>query len=205
MHKEDVLIQFEKLSNPSPALADMPGIGIFLGIYVLLFITVVIMRMTKAKEGYGWIAFGYILSICVHLVLSKGYYQEKVEKGIEQWKQEYAIPYINSLPKEKHEIVFMKIEANSSQKIKDNGLWLASQEVQRTPMTISFKGNTGIETQTYWYATDMSLTPEQKPYIEYTVLPEDIGIDEQGNAGFWAGRYNHKIYLPENYEFKDIK
>lgn len=205
MTKEDVLIKFKEMSEPNLTISDMPGFGIFLGIYILLFLIVVIMMLAKVREGYGWIVVICFFVMIFHMMLNHGFNKKQSELGVESWRNQYAIPYINSLPKEKHEVIFVKIEASSSQKIKDNGLWLYSQEVQRTPLTISFKGDTGIETQTYWYATDMSLTPEQRPYVEYTVLPEDLGADKEGNVQFWAGRYNHKIYLPENYQFTDIK
>ncbi|WP_025909292.1 hypothetical protein [Priestia flexa] len=124
------------------------------------------------------------------------------EQAIKDWKDEYAAPYIESLPKQKSDIVYIKIDPELSHEVKGSYSWgtgyTYSKEVEMTPLTISFKGN-GLETETNWYSTNMNLTEESKPYIEYNYLEQDLG------HGVNKGRYNKEIYLPDSYEFTDIK
>jgi hypothetical protein len=125
--------------------------------------------------------------------------KSEIEKDLlEKWRQQYAIPYINSLPKEKKEVVFIKIDPELSHNVKGNYFYTYSVPVKLTPLTISFKGN-GIETYTNWYEAYMELTKEQKPYVEFVRLNQSLG------NGYDAGLYNVKVFLPETYQFTDIK
>jgi hypothetical protein len=125
--------------------------------------------------------------------------KSKIEKDqLEKWRQQYVIPYINSLPKEKKEVVFIKIDPELSHNVKGNYFYTYSVPVKLTPLTISFKGN-GIETYTNWYEAYMELTKEQKPYVEFVRLNQSLG------NGYDAGLYNVKVFLPETYQFTDIK
>lgn len=148
-------------------------------------------------DGTGFIGLAVIVFILLCIV-NEGNDEEKKQQLIEQWKQQYAYPYINSLPTQKKEIVYIKIDPELGYDVQSNEWYTYSVPVKLTPLTISFKGN-GIETYTNWYESHMELTKEQKPYAEYKKLDVDLG------NGVNAGMYNTKVYLPESYSFTDIK
>lgn len=209
---EDVKIQFEKAINV-PYDWSMGGFticGYVFGIILLIiglgyFFSQSFRDWDDFKATFPGL-FVLLLVFFCHASSTAMEQQDKIDANIAKWKQEYAIPYINTLPTEKREVVFVKIEANSSQEIKDNGLYLRSEEVHRTPLTISYKDQGEIITRTEWYSTNMGLSLDDKPYLEYSILPEPLGVREDGKkAEFWAGQYNHKVFMPNNYEFKDIK
>ncbi|MFA1509949.1 hypothetical protein ACDN41_12035 [Priestia aryabhattai] len=180
-------------------------IGICLTLSVLLFIWAANCIIGDGEKRFivgvillivaGFTFFGAGLS-------SVSKENEIYDQRISNWKERYAKPYIESLPKEKKEIVYIKIDAELSHETEGSYIWgngyTYSKEVKMTPLTISFKGN-GLETETNWYSTNMELTNEQKPYLEYQYLNQNLGYDIN------KGRYNKEIYLPESYEFTDIK
>lgn len=122
----------------------------------------------------------------------------KEEELIEKWKQEVAYPYIKSLPEEQHEIVYLKIDPELSHDVRSNLFYTYSEEVRRTPLTFSFKGN-GVETYTNWIEAHMKLSEQSKPYVSFKRLTTELGHNI--NPGY----YDVKIHLPESYEFTDIK
>ena len=203
---EDVKIQFEKAHDVPFEWFGFDGAAFLIGAYILLIIILFVMILAKAREGYGKIIFGFILLFTLQAVFAKAEAQEKIGENIRKWRQEYAIPYINSLPTEKRNVVFIKIEASATQEIKDNGLYLRSEEVRRTPLTVSYKDKGEIITRTDWYGTNMGLSLDEKPYLEFVILPEPVGVTEDGKkAEFWAGEYNHQVFMPNNYQFTEIK
>ncbi|WPS85615.1 hypothetical protein SMD22_00720 (plasmid) [Brevibacillus halotolerans] len=96
-------------------------------------------------------------------------------------------PYIESLPFEKKEIVFIKIDTELESEVSGHSVWgigyTNSAVVERTPLTISFKDGENIITRT----------------IEYQGLKVDLG------HGFEPGIYNAKVYLPQSYSFTNLK
>jgi hypothetical protein len=159
------------------------------------------LEIGKMILGFFMIPFSCI-AIIVMIDQSNKAEDEIYKKDINEWKHEYVKPYIESLPKDKSEIVYIKIDPELSHKTEGYYSWgtgyTYSKAIKLTPLTISFKGN-GLETETNWYSTQMKLTNEEKPYLEYNYLDEDLG------HGVDKGRYNKEIYLPESYEFTDIK
>lgn len=128
--------------------------------------------------------------------------KDEYNNKINEWRSTYAKTYVESLPKEKKEIVFIKINPELGTQVNINNFWTSGytikSSVERTPVTVSFKDN-GIKTRTDWYETHMELTKEEKPFIEFQRLTKDLG--NKVNAGL----YNVKIYIPESYKFNDIK
>lgn len=212
MRIEDVKIQFEK-TQEIPFDWSPGGFAITVYAFGILVLCIGIIYFVTRRYKDWDDAMKMLPGLCILLAAFlcqathvANVHEEATEKAVAKWKENYALPYINSLPVEKHEVVFVKIEANTSQEIKDSGTYLRSEEVHRTPLTVSYKHETGVITKTDWYSTNMGLTPEAKPYVEYVTLPEPLGVTKEGEkAEFWAGQYNYKVYLPENYEFKDIK
>ncbi|MFF2532335.1 hypothetical protein ACFVS2_25835 [Brevibacillus sp. NPDC058079] len=119
-------------------------------------------------------------------------------QDVERWKKTVVKPYIDSLPKEKKDIVFIKIESQLATESGGNRWYIDSSEVKLTPLTVSFKDE-DITTLTSWYNASMKLTNEEKPYIEYQKVPRYLG------HGVDAGYYNVKVHLPETYTFTEIK
>jgi hypothetical protein len=128
--------------------------------------------------------------------------QISYDGAIEKWKIEVAKPFIESLPKEKKEIVYIKIDPELSPSTYGTSLfgtgYTYSTTVERTPLVVSYKDN-GIVTRTNWFEASMNLTSNEKPYIGYQILERDLG------HGVKAGTYNTQIFLPETYTFTDIK
>jgi hypothetical protein len=120
-------------------------------------------------------------------------------KQINKWKTEVAYPYINSLPIEKKEIVFIKIDPELSHDTKGSLFYTYSTPIQLTPLVISYIDDGGVVTITRWTETKMELTDKEKPYIEFQELKKDLG------NGVDKGLYNVKVYLPRSYKFTDIK
>ncbi|WP_442637861.1 hypothetical protein [Rossellomorea marisflavi] len=120
------------------------------------------------------------------------------DNQVAKWNKEVATPYIESLPVEKRNVVYIKIDPELTSETEGSFYYTTSKTVERTPLTFSFKEN-GLTTLTNWYETHMELTDEEKPYVTYQYVPKKLG------EGVEKGFYNVKLYLPENYEFTDIK
>lgn len=120
---------------------------------------------------------------------------EKTEENVEAWKKDTVKPYINSLPVEKREAVYIKIDPEIERK---PGAYTSENKNKRTPLTVTFKDK-GLTTQTNWMDAHMELTKEEEPYVTYQYLEGSLG------NGVDKGYYNLKVYLPENYKFTDIK
>ncbi|MBP1309297.1 hypothetical protein JOD82_002317 [Paenibacillus sp. 1182] len=165
--------------------------------------------MSKEESIYGWkpglgnlfFAISFV-AIVIFIMTSLSKEQDIYDTKVETWRQTVAKPFIESLPKEKKEIVYIKIDPELSQKVDGFSYWgtgyTRSSELAQTPLVISYKDQ-GIRTKTNWYDTFMELTSDKKPYIEYQRVSKDLG------HGIKAGDYNTKIYLPESYEFMEIK
>jgi hypothetical protein len=121
------------------------------------------------------------------------------EKQINKWKEEVAYPYINSLPIEEKEIVFIKIDPELSHDVERSLFYTYSTPVQLTPLVITYIDDGGAATITRWTETKMKLTDKEKPYIKFQELKKDLG------NGVDKGLYNVRVYLPRNYKFTDIK
>lgn len=122
-----------------------------------------------------------------------------------QWKTEYAIPYIESLPVEKHRIVYIKIDPEIKTSW-DSTFFLGSGYInvtseELTALTISYQDNKKLVTETNWYDSGMELSKSNEPYIEYHNLKEELG----DGSDFPIGHYNPKVYIPEGYRFDTIK
>lgn len=179
--------------------AISPGWWITLG--ALILIGVFLSAFFISGGNYDPVAWIVSILIFFSLILTFGAWGYGVGESwdrVAKWEENVAKPYINDLPVQKKEIVYIKIDPELSHSTQGNLFYTYSKEIQRTPLTISFKGN-GVETMTNWYETHMELTDEEKPYVEYQKLSQSLG------DGFEKGLYNVKIYLPESYKFTDIK
>lgn len=171
-------------------------------ITILVIIEIVLLYISfqeeELVEGTGLFFFAPLGLLGLLLLVNLASDINKENELIEQWKKEIALPYISTLPIEKSEVVYIKIDPELSHKVSGGLFYTYSTEIQRTPLTVSFKGN-GVETITNWYETHMELTDSQTPQIEYKRLTNDLGNDMN------AGLYDVKVYLPNSYMFTDIK
>lgn len=173
-------------------LLTLSVIALILGVFLFFF------SLIAESEGtflLGMIigAVGLISTICIG-----GNLETKEEKQVAKWKEEAVVPYIESLPVEKREVVYIKIDPELSEKISGGYHYTTSKTIERTALSISFKEN-GLTTLTNFYEANMDLTDEEKPYVTYQYVPKKLG------KGVGKGFYNVKVHLPVNYKFTDIK
>lgn len=165
-------------------------------ISIILLLIIIFMNMIDESFILMIIAMFWFIGSIAYIGLVNA---EIENKQINKWKNEVAYPYINSLPVEKKEIIFIKIDPELSHDTKGNLFYTYSTPVQLTPLAISYIDDGGVVTITRWVETKMELTDKEKPYIEFQELKKDLG------NGIDKGLYNVKVYLPRNYKFTDIK
>ncbi|WCF11601.1 hypothetical protein NDS46_30105 (plasmid) [Paenibacillus thiaminolyticus] len=175
---------------------------VFVATISLIFLLVTIASLVMREEIL------LIGMIFIMLVVSFGVFNihgSNVEYNteVEKWKNEFVAPYIKQLPVQKNEIIYIKIEAQlgtdvNGQRTLGSG-YINSTNVERTPVTVSFKDGEEVITRTDWFQTSMELSDEEKPFIEYQRLEHDLG------HGIEPGFYNVKIHLPKSYTFSEIK
>lgn len=172
---------------------------------IIIFFTLGIFAIAISKSTHGEGQFGTLLclvsvGIIMFKVINVGYYEDRdYEKKIDEWRETVAVPFIESLPREKKEVVFIKIEPELAVKSSRYSGYTYAREIRRTPVSFSYKDDDGIATETNWIETRMDLTDEEKPFVEFQKLEKDLG------HGVEAGNYNYKINLPDSYEFTEIK
>jgi hypothetical protein len=171
---------------------------------ILIFLTIEIFIWkwsfsnyeVKENRGGGLLACAIIFLLLV--IVNSIHDSNKEDKLIDKWKEEIAYPFIAQLPEDKKEIIYIKIDPELSHSVQGGFFYTYSNEVQRTPLTVSFKAN-GVETHTDWYETHMELTNEQQPHIIFKRLEKNLG------HGISKGLYDTRVYLPDTYKFTDIK
>lgn len=161
---------------------------------VLIFFFALMIEIEWAISlGFILGVIGLISTVCIGVNL-----ETKTDEQVAKWREETAAPYIESLPVEKREVVYIKIDPELSEKISGGYHYTTSKTIERTALSISFKEN-GLTTLTNFYEANMDLTDEEKPYVTYQYVPKKLG------KGVGKGFYNVKVHLPENYKFTDIK
>jgi hypothetical protein len=176
--------------------------GVLVGVVVCLLILIMMSISGTTGAIGGLLMIGIFIGIIAVGVQMYDTYQQKTTAygvDIDKWKKEYVYPYINELPLEKKEIIFIKIDPELGIDILGYSHYSHIQTKERTALTISYKDDGSIITKTEWYETSMELTNEAKPYVQYQQLSKDLGHNMK------AGIYNSKVYLPESYTFNGIK
>lgn len=141
-------------------------------------------------------SFLYVFSVIELSVENRdGTYRDKIT----EWKNFMVEPYIESLPKNRMEVISVKIKPELSHKLEGYYNWrdnvTDSVEVHQMPLTVTFKDRDQILTLTNCFGISMNLTDEETPYIEYQTLNVGLG------HGIELGNYNLKLFLPANYTF----
>lgn len=151
------------------------------------------------------VIFGIFLCICLFLLgnslvdMGSSDKTKQYNDSIDKWKNEMVLPYIESLPKEKSEIVYIKIDPEMGNTVNYGHYYTYVKTKKLTPLTISYVDEDTLVTETNWYETNMKLTDESKPYVEFQRLEKDLG------HGIDKGIYNAVVYLPKSYTFTEIK
>ncbi|MES1045568.1 hypothetical protein FOA22_13955 [Heyndrickxia oleronia] len=178
-------------------------IWLMLSLSLVSLLLTFLIRKIDRYEDY-WLA-PLIIGLC--FIFGSIYFyihnlDSKTDLLIATWRNDIVNPFIESLPIEKKEIIYIKIDTELSHEIEGESIWgigyTKSTPVERTPLTVSFKDQ-GIVTKTNWFETHMELTEEEKPFIEFQRLKRNLGY------GVNAGYYNVKVYLPRSYQFTEIK
>lgn len=166
-------------------------------IALLVGLQIVFWMFTSEETGGSLLGIGFLVFL---LLLAVNTFDDDYQKSllIEDWKKEVALPYISTLHEYNKEIVYLKIDPELSYSVSSYPIYTYSKEIQRTPLTVSFKDK-GIVTVTNWFETRMELTNDTKPYVTYKQLDVNLGHDIN------KGMYDVKVYLPESYKFTDIK
>lgn len=162
-------------------------------LYVLVFIVLLtfLMHEIGSKVSNRWSLFDTInitimivaflfLAILAYRFVDRYWENDEMDR---EWTENYVIPYIDSLPVGKTEIINgMEIISETKAKVKFNVngeiIYYESPKKMFKPMELSF-----------------TLGSEEKPYIEYVHLDEPIEWHE-------SGYYNLVLYLPEDYQFE---
>lgn len=132
-------------------------------------------------------------------VMSEEYGTQKQVEQITYWKQNVAIPYIESLPIQRRSILSVKLGRPTAQEEKKDIRYTEKTSVGReAPLTIAFEKD-GLTTLTGVYKTDMTLRDVDQPYVTYQYVSKKLGED------FGKGFYDVEVHLPKNYKFTDIK
>ncbi|WP_442637921.1 hypothetical protein [Rossellomorea marisflavi] len=166
-------------------------------LFVLITVGTLYLNSRHLIEYKHLIYFVVLLSLfSVAIVWGLNKSDEYELKKEKDWKDEIVSPYIESLPVEKREAVYIKIESELTSKGRYR--YTSDKTIERTPLTVTFKEN-GLTTKTNWMEAHMELADEDTPYVTYQYVPEKLG------KGVSKGYYNLKVYLPKNYKFTDIK
>lgn len=172
---------------------------------VLVFILFLLLAIDDIKDGSldlgSWVAGILVSSGIAFVVLFLG---SSLEDNPEyaKWESE-AHKYVKDLPQEKHEVFYIKLDPETTSDVKGTFFLFAGSihtEIEKsTPVTIAYKDGEEVRYDTLWTKTNMKLSEDDKPYITFQNLPEDVG------HGIDKGWYNPVIHLPRDYEFTDIK
>ncbi|MFO1442850.1 hypothetical protein KDN24_06430 [Bacillus sp. Bva_UNVM-123] len=208
MDIEQVIKIGQEISKPNFPWYSEFTFGLWSFILFAIFIGIALILWGYSDLGIGRGIIGVFLFFISFIVfmgtVSKAWVKEDEIFNIKviEWENEYVKPFIESLPKQKKEIIYIKIDPELSHEVTGQAWWgtgyTRSTAVERTPLTVSYKDK-GIVTKTSWYEAYMELTDEEKPYVEYQYLEKDLG------HGIKKGIYNTKVHLPESYTFTDIK
>ena len=171
----------------------------WVGIVIGFLFALLVMFIGWALESGAGIAGGVVIFIIIFI----GSFLNVTEFDEDKWKNQYVIPFYNSIPTEKHEIVFVKIDPEIKTSIYGGsflGAGMVTTSTEKlTPLIVSYKDDGAVNTYTSWIDSKMTLTKETNPYIEFKRVPKDIDNE------YKAGIYEVKVFLPEDYKFTDIK
>ena len=165
----------------------------------ILYVILIIMAFSIS----GPVGASIATMLIIHALLAYSSYKDEImyDEQTSKWETEVGVHFIESLPRERHDLLYIEIHSELDYTTRDPFLWgdgYTKETGEKTPMTISFHDENLINEKDY-YEVSLSLDEGKKPYIEYQELEEYLG------HGFYEGRYNEKIYLPKDYKITAIK
>ena len=178
------------------------GEYIMIGVCVVVYVFLASLHIKMGAETKVFLmGMGFVLFLAVTIILT-GSMDIKHDR-IASWETNVALPYIEQLPVEEYEIIYIKIDpelSHNTSGVHVAGFGTTSSDVSElTPLTLSFKKDGHVNTMTEWVYTEMTLSTKAKPYIRYQELNQDLGHNIQ------KGKYNMNVYLPEDYSFSTIE
>lgn len=121
------------------------------------------------------------------------------QSRVDTWTHHAAYPYINSLPVQHHDIVYIKVQ-DTSETTGAGGLFtfsISSHDI--THVLVLYRDNGQIKKMDMQAKMSMKLGQNDTPYITFQQLRHNLG------NGINAGLYNPTVYLPKNYKFSTIQ
>lgn len=152
----------------------------------IFFIYIFIQTVHSPSWQLDILTVFFAFSTIGGLVTFADEWDQDIENHIEQWKEKIAIPFINSLPIEKHEVLSIHIL--------NEPIFFQPTQNEPISITVSFKKDNSIQTITNEAIFISDLNESETPYIEYQKLNKDLGNE------IYSGFYNLKLHLPKQYQ-----
>lgn len=200
---KELQLRAEEVS--SIKLSLWSNIPVWTWIVVAIAVLALIIHV-KSEIGYGLILEAILSGIfwvfILFVILAIAFTRKEENLEYDRWLAD-SHELIENLPTETYEIVYIKIDpemTDNSEGVFFLGIGAIHTKTNKaTPVSIAYKINGEVFIKTFWSDTNMRLGEDERPYLTFQDLPEDLG------HGIEAGWYNPVIHLPSNYQFTDIK
>lgn len=173
-------------------------------IYIAIFFLIFFIGATY-EYTTGLLAICMIICGCMISIIPLGnwlYNEAKVvtlnEKEINEYKESYAYPLIDSLPITTSEVIYLKVDSEMEVTGRFNRGYGEINSNMITVYNIMYIDNGEVKTATIEATTHVSTTDDIKPTIHYKELKADLPYVEKG-------MYDVLLNIPKDYEFTDIK
>lgn len=136
-----------------------------------------------------------ILAVIVACVSPLAIAGIKQQSAIDNWTNNVAYPYIESLPIQHHPIVYLKVEVTTQ--VIGNRYDISSWDA--THILAFYRNGDTVQKEDIMADLTMQLSNTSQPYITYRDLPIDLG------NGVNSGIYDAIVHLPKDYNFEGVK
>lgn len=162
--------------------------GMMISIYVLIRIIGIVLFVYKKEKASSVMASvsGFVMYMitCLFLAGSAIFLFALHGNHVNKWENDYALPYLKTIPNETYEIKIKDLNLNSYEKEKEKKTYSISFE---------YKDEFGNILQKKGYFT-IKTTTKQKPYYQYKMLKENLG------NGYEKGPVQEIIFLPDGFQ-----
>lgn len=199
--KIEEVIELGKKINTSQYINPDPSIWAYIACIIAVGLALLALRILMSDDAPLAILAMLLALICLIGGMTDFFIiGDSQNKEVDKWKTKVVTPFVESLPVEKREVVYIKMESKqTSQNEKIDKITYTSPS-NTTLVTISYKElNKEIKSITSEVNLVLDLEDKDKPYVKYRQVKKDLG------HGMDAGIYNMEVHLPENYKFTEIK
>jgi hypothetical protein len=163
-------------------------VPILIGICLLVILSQFIPKM-DALSYSAWITIIALLISFILSLFNNSYREELIKhrEKIDQWTEEVAYPYIESLPTMERELDTV---------ILDTQMVKGKTYTNELPLIISYTEKGKTITTSATYEIEKRLKDGEKPVLEYKRLNSELGHDVT------KGDYFLKIILPKNFKLE---